>query len=71
MANSTLTVEAQWSVLSSARTLGTWSTDDGGDDLGNFPIARRDISRKTIIDESESSSDGIGAIYKIGKTLGQ
>jgi hypothetical protein len=69
MANSTLTVEAQWSVLSSARTLGTLSTDDDGDDLGNFP--RRDISRKTIIDESESSSGGIGAIYKIGKTLGQ
>jgi hypothetical protein len=69
MAN--VTVEAQWSVLSSARTLGTLSTDDDGEDLGNFPIARRDIARKSIVDDSESSSEGIGAIYKIGKTLGQ
>jgi hypothetical protein len=69
MAN--VTVEAQWSVLSSAQTLGTFSTDDDGDDLGNFPIARRGIARKSIVDDSESSSEGIGAIYKIGKTLGQ
>ena len=65
------TVEAQWSVLSSAQTLGASSTDFNCDDLTNFPLARRNIARKSIVDDSESSTEGIGALYKIGKTLGQ
>ena len=64
-------VEAQWSVLSSAQTLGTSSADFASDDFAHFPLVRRSISRKSVVDDCESSTEGIGAIYKIGKTLGQ
>ncbi len=71
-----LCVTSQWSLLSSANTVGSPScpfTDDE-DDLLHLHTSLGLVSRKVtrgFVDDTESYGNGIGSIYKIGTTLGQ
>ncbi len=73
-----LSVSSQWSLLSSANTVGSHSSPlaDGDDELLHMHtslglgLVSYEVARR-FVDESESEDNGIGSIYKIGKTLGQ
>ncbi len=70
---SSLCVTTQWSLLSSAETLGSPSIEDD-EDLFHLHTSLGMVSQvvdRRLVDEIEFEANGICSIFKIGKTLGQ